>query len=286
MIRDHGPRRPRLGATAAWFLGFALLSVVMLVAGSTEPARAARSAVGGVLEPVRAAVEAAAVTVVEAVAGIGEIGSLRQENEALRTELAAAEQRLAELSEAVRENEELRGLLGITRALDMELLPARVTARDPSGLVAECLVDAGARDGVERGMPVLAAAGGAGALVGTVVEVTEDSARVRFIVDARSVVIAVDQETRALGELRGQAGGQLVLVNVPVTEPLATGDTIVTAGITVGDDSSAYPAGLLVGRVQAVEPDANALTQTAYVRPALDHRDLERLLIVLDATQG
>jgi rod shape-determining protein MreC len=262
------------------------ISLILLAVGATEPARTVRSLVGGVLEPARAAIEAGAVTVVDAVVGIGEIGSLREDNEALRTELAAAEQRIAELSEAVRENEELRGLLRVTRALDMELLPARVTAREPSGLVAECLVDAGARDGVEPGMPVLADAGGAGALVGTVVEVTDDSARVRFIVDARSVVIAVDQETRALGELRGQAGGQLVLVNVPLTEPLATDDTVVTAGITVGDDSSRYPAGLLVGRIQAIETDPNALTQTAYVRPALDHRELERLLIVLDATQG
>ena len=86
-----------------------------------------------------------------------------------------------------------------------------------------------------RGMPVVANADGAGALAGTVVSVTSDSARVRFIVDTRSSVIALDQTSRALGEIRGQAGGQLVMNGVPVTELVEVGDTIVSAGLTFGD---------------------------------------------------
>jgi cell shape-determining protein MreC len=43
---------------------------------------------------------------------------------------------------------------------------------------------------------------------------------------------------------------------------------------------------LLIGRVQAVEPDPNALTQTAFVRPAVDPRSVERLLVVLEFSQG
>jgi len=102
----------------------------------------------------------------------------------------------------------------------------------------------------------------------------------------RSVVIAVEQESRALGEIRGQPGGQLVMVNVPVTEALEVGGTIVSAGLTFGEEASRYPGGLLIGRTQAVEPDPNALTQTAFVRPAFDPARVERLLVVLDFSQG
>jgi rod shape-determining protein MreC len=222
----------------------------------------------------------------EALGALGDIGTLREENESLRRELAGAEQRIAELTEAARENAELRDMLGIARALDMELLPVRVTARDPSNLAWEASIDAGTEHGVEIGMPVLGNADGAGALVGVVVDAGPDAARVRFIVDTRVAVIGLDQESRALGEVRGQAGGQLVFANVPITDALAVGDTVVSAGITVADDSSRFPAGLLIGRIQAAEPDANALTQTGYVRPALDPRELERLLVVLDFEQG
>ncbi len=286
-MRSRGPVRGRHARGApVWFAAFTLVSLVMLLLSSTEPARTVQRAAGAVLEPARGAFGAVAETVADAFGAIGEIGSLRDENEALRTRLAAADQRVAELTDAAAENAELRGLLGLTRTLEMELLAVRVTAREPGNFLAECVVDAGSEEGVAAGMAVLADAGGAGALVGTVIEVTDRTARVRFVVDTRSVVIAVDQETRALGEVRGRAGGQLVFTNVPVTERIGPDDSVVSAGITVGDDSSLYPPGLLLGRVQAVEPDPNALTQTAYLVPAVDPADLERLLIVLDSEGG
>ena len=77
-----------------------------------------------------------------------------------------------------------------------------------------------------------------------------DTARVRFIVDTRSVVIAVDQATRALGEVRGQPGGQLVMGSIPVNEAVEPGATIVSAGLTYGTEASRYPGGLLIGTVQ------------------------------------
>ena len=200
--------------------------------------------------------------------------------------LDGAEQRITELTEASRENEELRELLGITEALEMDLLPVRIVSRDPSNFAWEAGIDAGRETGSGWECRSSANADGAGALAGTVIGVTADTARVRFIVDTRSSVIALDQRTRALGELRGQAGGQLVMSAVPVTEEIAVGDTIISAGLTFGEEASRYPGGLLIGTVQAVEDDPNALTQTAFVRPAFDVAGAERLLVVLDFSQG
>ena len=140
------------------------------------------------------------------------------------------------------------------------------------------------------GMPVVGATEGtsAGALVGTIVPgtVQDHTSQVRFIVDTRSSVVALDQSSRALGDVQGQLGGQLVFVKVPVTERLAPGDTVVTAGLSLGTGlASPYPKGLLIGIIQAVQPDANALTQTAFVRPALDPQQVERLLVVTSFTQ-
>jgi rod shape-determining protein MreC len=204
----------------------------------------------------------------------------------LRRELAAAKQRIAELTEAARENDELRGLLGIAEQLEMELLPVRVIRRDPSNFSWEVAVDAGSRDGVRTGMAVVGNADGAGGLIGTVIDVEADAATVRLVVDTRSSVIALDQRSRALGEIRGQAGGQLVFVDVPVTDSVEVGDTIISAGLTVGEQASRYPGGLLIGTVQAVETDTNQLTQTAFVRPAVDVTAVERLLVVIAFTQG
>jgi rod shape-determining protein MreC len=283
----YGPTSPnRRSRAGLWFAAFTIASLLMLLASSTEPALTLQRVTTRALDPVREVLSGIGSGVVGVFGAIGEIDRLRGENADLRVALAGAEQRIAELTEAARENTELRQLLGIAEALEMELLPVRITSRDPSNFAWEVGVDAGSDDGVREGMPVVANADGAGALAGTVVSVTSDSARVRFIVDTRSSVIALDQASRALGEIHGQPGGQLVMVNVPLTEALAEGDTIVSAGLTFGEEASRYPGGLLIGRIEAVEPDPNALTQTAFVRPAFDLRAVERLLVVLGFSQG
>ena len=283
----YGPPSPnRRSRAGLWFAAFTIASLLMLLASSTQPAMTLQRVTTRALDPVRQTLSGMGSGVAGLFGAIGEIDRLRGENADLRVALAGAEQRIAELTEAARENEELRQLLGITQALDMELLPVRITSRDPSNFAWEVGVDAGSDDGVREGMPVVANADGAGALAGTVVSVTSDSARVRFVVDTRSSVIALDQTSRALGEVRGQAGGQLVMIGVPVTERIEVGDTIVSAGLTFGDQASRYPGGLLIGTVQAVEDDPNALTRTAFVRPAFNVASAERLLIVLDFSQG
>lgn len=283
----YGPSSPhRRSRAGLWFAAFTIASLLMLLASSTEPARTLQAVASRSLDPVRAVLGGIGAGVAGLFGTIGEIDRLRAENAELRTELAGAEQRIAELAEAARENAELRELLGITEALEMELLPVRIVHRDPSNFAWEVGIDAGLDDGLAVGMPVVANADGAGALAGSVVAVTSDTARVRFIVDTRSVVIAVDQATRALGEVRGQAGGQLVMSGIPITETVEVGSTIVSAGLTYGDAASRYPGGLLIGVVQAIEPDPNALTQTAFIRPAFDPASAERLLVVVDHEQG
>ena len=283
----YGPSSPnRRTRTGLWFAGFTIASLLMLLASSTEPALTLQRVTTRTLDPVRAAISGLGEGVAGVFGAIGEIDRLRTENDRLRSDLGGAEQRVAELTEAARENDSLRELLGITEALEMELLPVRVVSRDPSNLAWEVGIDAGADDGLSEGMAVVGNADGAGALAGTVLSVTDDTARVRLIVDTRSAVIAVDQASRALGEIHGQPGGQLVMVDVPVTEALEVGGTIVSAGLTFGEEASRYPGGLLIGRIQAVEPDPNALTQTAFVRPAFDPATVERLLVVTDFSQG
>ncbi len=275
-------RRSRAGL---WFAAFTIASLLMLLASSTEPAVTLQRVTTRALDPVRGVLTGIGSGVAGVFGTIGEIDRLRAENADLRVALAGAEQRIAELTEAARENEELRQLLGISRALEMSTLPVRVISRDPSNFAWEVGIDAGADDGIREGMPVVANADGTGALAGTVVSVTADTARVRLIIDTRSVVIGLVQASRALGEVRGQAGGQLVMAGIPVTDAVAEGDTVVSAGIGVGDVPSRYPGGLLIGTVQAAEEDANALTRTAFVRPAMDP-GAERLLVVLRFEQG
>lgn len=284
MLCGSPHRRSRAGLA---FAAFTIASLLLLLASGTDAARSLQRVTARALDPVRQSIAGIGDGVAGVFGVIGEIDRLRTENDELRQRVAGAEQRIAELEEAAAENAQLRELLGLTRSLEMDLLPVRIISRDPSNFTWEVGIDAGSDDGLRPGLPVIGSAQGAGALAGTVVSVGPDTATVRMIVDTRSSVVAIDQQSRALGLIQGQLGGQLVMVQVDVTDELAVGDTAVTAGLSLSDAvaRSPYPRGLLIGVVQAVEADPNALTQTGFVRPSLDFSRLDRLLVVLDFRQ-
>jgi len=288
MLDGSPHRRSRAGL---WFAAATVVSLLLLLASRTPQALTLQEATAHALDPVRSAISGVGAGISGFFSTIGEIDRLRSENERLRRELAGAEARLAELREAAAENAELRGLLGLTTSLQMDLLPVRILGRDPSNFTWEVGIDAGTTDGVRVGMPVVAAADGAGALAGTVVAAGADSATVRLVVDARASVVGIDQQSRALGLVRGQLGGQLVMVQIRATDPVTVGDTVASAGLVLTDAGGAgigrspYPSGLLIGTVQALELDPDGLTRTAFVRPAVDFSSVARLLVVLHFDQ-
>jgi rod shape-determining protein MreC len=284
-VLDGSPhRRSHAGL---WFASATVVSLLLLLASRTPQALSLQEVTSHALDPVRGAIAGVGSGITGFFTTIGEIDRLRSENDRLRAQLAGAEARLAELLEAAAENAELRGLLGLTTSLQMDLLPVRILGRDPSNFTWEVGIDAGTDDGVQVGMPVVAAADGAGALAGSVVAAGSDSATVRLVVDARSSVVAIDQQTRALGLVQGQLGGQLVMIQVRASDAIAVGDTVVSAGLTLTDAGGAaigrspYPRGLLIGIIQALELDPDGLTKTAFVRPAVDFSSVTRLLVVL-----
>lgn len=288
MLDSSPHRRSRAGL---WFAAAVVVSLLLLLASRTPQALRLQEVTAHALDPVRSSIAGIGAGVSGFFTAIGEIEGLRSENDRLRRELAGAEARLAELREAAAENAELRGLLGLTTSLQMDLLPVRILGRDPSNFIWEVGIDAGIRDGVRVGMPVVAAADGSGALAGSVIATGSDSATVRLLVDARASVVAVDQQSRTLGLVRGQLGGQLVMVQVNANDPLAVGDTIASAGLTLTDAGGAgigrspYPRGLLIGTIQVLELDPDGLTRTAFVRPAVDFSAIGRLLVVLHFDQ-
>jgi rod shape-determining protein MreC len=76
------------------------------------------------------------------------------------------------------------------------------------------------------------------------------------------------------------------MVEVQSTDSVAQQDAVVSAGLSLSnDEQSSYPKGLLIGQVQAVQQDSNALTKTVFIRPALDFAKLDRLLVVTSFTQ-
>lgn len=165
------------------------------------------------------------------------VRALEQQNEELRA-------RLAELEEARQENERLKALVDFAEERKFAKLGAEVIRRPVSIWEGIIVIDRGSSDGVEPGMPVIAAQG----LVGQIADVSANSSSVRLVTDQLSGVAAIVQSSRTPGVVRGSVDGSLSLDFIDRTYLPVEGDVVITSGI-----GGVYPSGIVVGDVVAVD---------------------------------
>lgn len=194
---------------------------------------------------------------------------LREENEKLKKELADAAERL-------REDELLREYLSVAEFSEKQkIMAATVIGREVGNYRTTYTLNRGSLHGIKVGMPVLTPTG----VVGSVTEVGLGYCCVTSIVETTSSVGVYDKATGASGLLCGtptlRADSLCSMKNIDPNSEISVGDVIVTAGT-----GRIYPAGIPVGEVTAIEPDAISRTLTATVRPFADFSGLSSVLIL------
>ena len=195
--------------------------------GATGPLHSLQSAVEGAMVPLQRASAPLTEAVDDAGAAAAEGGvteetyaTLRQQNEQLVQQLAAAEeQRL--------ENERLRGLLNLRDTYEITGVSGRVIGRTTDAWNQTVTLDVGSSSGVETGLTVLGPTG----VVGQVISVDGGSCRVRLLTDPQSGAAAMVQSSRAEGIVRGSMDGLLYLENIGADVNVQVGDVVLTSGL-------------------------------------------------------
>jgi len=199
---------------------------------------------------------------------------LKQENDALKRELAAA-QIAAQEQQALASR--ARGLEKLLELRDRTSL--RTTAAEIIGMAATqdfrtVTIDKGTRDGLRPDMAVIAPAG----VVGRIVVPSVRSAKVQLLVDRNAAAGAIVERSRAQGVAVGVGGDRLEMDYVSEVYDIVVGDIVVTSGI-----DGIYPKGFVIGRVESVERSGGAYKRIV-VRPAVDFNAVEEVLVVVTPT--
>jgi rod shape-determining protein MreC len=277
MLRDRSSRRH----VAAFGLLVAA-SVGMLAVSGSGPVQELRRGVTFALTPVQEVLVTGTRSVMDVAGALGEIEDLRRENLQLSALVSELQDEVATLEALRQENGRLAEALRTQRALDHMTVAATVVNRQATDFERVITLDRGAESGVELGDAVVSEGG---ALAGSVVEVGTGWSSVRLLSDTRSLVIGLDATSRATGEVTGRLSSPLAMENIPVTDEVAAGDPIVTAGLDLGRRfRSAYPKNLLIGTVVDVQRDPGLVVQTALVEPAADLDRIETVLVIVDYT--
>lgn len=200
---------------------------------------------------------------------------LRLENEELKESLAAAEYWIQQMKELREENLRLGALLEYqtTHSRIFDLVVARVIGKDADNWNQTLILDKGSSMGLACDMAVLAPAG----MVGRIIAVTPHTAEVLLLVDRESAIGARVMETRfSPGMVSGTGQDDLLeMLRVDHDAEILSGQTVITSGY-----GSIFPKGLMIGTVEDVLPDSNGLTKRATIRPSVDFRRLEEVMVI------
>lgn len=280
--RDRGERNPQAGLIA---IGVVLaINGLLFLLSRSEPLIAVQGAAGQVVravsEPV-AAVGRGIASVRDLFVDIRSLQARLAELLSERDQLAAEAARTASLE---REVAELQAMLDLRATTSFSTAAAQVVARDFAIDRRYVILDVGSADGVKVGDVVI----GAGAsLAGRVVQVSDQSCQVRLLTDPEFSVTSEVASTGAIGQVRGRAANPLAFDDVDAQRQVLIGAEITTSGIELSPTlRSAFPRGLSVGRVVAVNSVASAVLQSADVQPTLDLDSVRTLLVILNYRGG
>ena len=261
-----------------------LLAAAALIIGLGAAARDGRIGfvqnVAGIVKAPMQKVLSSAINWFDSIYGhIYEYDSLQAENESLRSQLADAQKSARDGIEASEENTRLRKLLELReKHTDFELESCKVVLWSSSNWSSAFTISKGASSGIEMGDPVITEYG---AVVGQITELGTNWATVSTLIDVDMSVGGYVTSTGATGMVMGEYG--LMKQKLAKLTYLADG-----AQIFVGDDvltsgsGGAFPAGLVIGTLTAVQTEAGGQIEYGIVEPTCNLETLVQVFIIKD----
>ena len=203
-----------------------------------------------------------------------DINNLSKENAELKQKNSELEQQLRELEIIKAENETLKEYVNLKdKYTQYTTIPAYVINKDISNYNENIIINVGSKDGIEENMAVISEKG----LVGHVISVTEDTAKIETIVDTASTVSCTITSTRDNLIARGTLDNVSTLKagNIPTDATVLQGDTVETSGL-----GGIYPKGILIGTIKNVVNTKNITDRYAEIETAVDFEKLETVLVI------
>lgn len=238
--------------------------------------------VKGILTPIRAGATALTDQAEQMYSYLFHYETMAAENEALKAKISELEENARRADALMRENAQLRALLGLkdTRE-DFELVDAYVIGKSSLDWTNTLTIDRGANVGIDVGMCAITANG---QVVGLVTEVGRNYAVIKTVLDSSLEISGIVSSSGYTGIISGAYSsgneGMLQMNYLASSAILRNKDQVVTAGSTV------YPRDLILGHVVDADFDETGVAKYAILEPATDFANLEQVFIITDYNIG
>ncbi len=204
------------------------------------------------------------------ISNVFNIAGVRSENEHLRKLNADLMIQISELRKYGIENAELKGLLGLKDTTHYPLIPATIVSKSLSRSQSTFTLNAGKRNGVLPGMPVINDHG----LVGIINTTSDDYSIVRTLKNLDLKLTVKDERSRVDGIMKWD-GSDLVMIDIPKTYDIEPGDRIITSELSSIVDIP-IPIGIVIGlsKVQT------GIFNEVQIKPFVDFIRTEHVFVI------
>ncbi len=258
------------------FIVFLVIMVVSFI--SPEKVSPVKAAVGNAVSPMQKGINTVGKSISDQWDKLQNISDLMEENEILKEQANTLSYENKLLLQDKYELDRLRDLFELDeKYAEYPKVAARVIGADPNNWFTTFTIDKGIRDGIDVNMNVMAGNG----LVGIIEEVGTNWAKVRTIIDDQSNVsgmfIRTSDTCIVEGDLELMEQGVIRIEEINIDAEIEEGYEIVTSHI-----SDRYLQGILIGYIQDITLDANKMTKSAYLVPAVSFENIEEVLIITE----
>lgn len=202
--------------------------------------------------------------------GIANLAGLRAENERLADQVRQLESQVQATDALEEQVAQLESINGLVAPDELATVTARITASGPSAFDNVRYIDKGSKDGVVAGQAVVDEDG----LIGRVVLVSANAARVRLITDPIVSVGVRVLSSNETGIVTGKGDGPLRLEMFRAKEAVYEGDRVVT-------DGSRFPPDIAVGTIHRTADAEVGFVLRGEVDPASRLSEIDYVKIIV-----
>ena len=228
------------------FLGLIALSFCLMLVAKIDAVVIdhVRAEITDIAAPILEGLSRPIATISSSIQNIQELRSIRQENLRLVQENANLKQWVYTARRLHNENKALQNLLHSVSTPKPEFVTARVIAGAMGSFSNSFVINAGSREGIEKGQTVLSDQG----FVGRIISVSKKSARILLASDINSRVPVLLESTRTRALKVGSNNNHPELIHLPSGAQITSSERVITSG-----HGGVFPPGLPVGLVGAVD---------------------------------
>lgn len=199
---------------------------------------------------------------------------IKTQNRQLTQEIAELKAQLSQMTELSLENERLNKLLDFRQRTKMDLLAAKIIARDLFDDYQTVTINRGETHGVRKGMATITISG----VVGYAANVEPYTSKILLLTDRYAVIDSIVQRSRARGIVQGHSKDTCSLSYLKRNDDVQNGDMVVTSGL-----DNIFPKGFPIGTVIKIDKDEYGLGQKIEVQPVVNPSNIEEVFVVLNA---